>query len=612
MSEQNIIHNKKDILDKITGNDVFLYYFCWKKLANESIDAKHIWNIKEKMHPFVQHLMEDGKKFEKIVIDELKKTEEVVNITGNSNQNKYDKTLEAMKQGVKYIYQGVIINEKESTLGIPDLLIRDDSKKSNLGEYHYVPADIKNSHDPKGEQIAQVVHYKNILTEILGMVPANAFLFNQSRIKDKVFDKYGFVPDNLKELTKNKETIRKERLAAEKSKKGIESTIKSIKEEYQGKEKDSNYYSLRRNLRSSLITSRAIFGKLEDKESLLDNALKIAETSIEIEQKYDKEIKDIKNIKSGKLTVTPTISSDCTMCEYKHHCLETAIESNDISVLNKVGKAKKIHFLENGIETIEDFLEYENPLDLVVKGLGEETIKSLRTKALAYKENRLLTYLDNELIESVGGKPLEKPKMYEPNVGIQIDFEADEATGNMIMIGINVREKSGKTYAKTFFAETPNQEKDMLIEFLDYMSSIDEDVQLYHYSAYEKTHFNNMFDKYYNELVELYGDKYFDLEDKVMDNLVDLYPLATKCLAAPINSFSIKVLLPKVFGFYWREDSEEGKMDGAKFEEVYKSYIQSKDLTEKEHLKKVMFEYNQDDVIGPWNIYDKLLELSKL
>ena len=83
------------------------------------------------------------------------------------------KTLELMRQGVRGIYQGVLLSGRH--LAIPDLMRREPGR-SDLGDFHYVAGDIKSGLEPRTDQVLQVVFAARLLERIQGRRPATGFL----------------------------------------------------------------------------------------------------------------------------------------------------------------------------------------------------------------------------------------------------------------------------------------------------------------------------------------------------------------------------------------------------------------------------------------------------
>ncbi|MFH1589237.1 MAG: ribonuclease H-like domain-containing protein [archaeon] len=626
--------------DYITAQDFYQYYDCWKKLSFESLPEEERKKIKGPMHEFNLYLMALGQQFEKEVIAKIGSTEKVTFIPRGRKEIMAKRTLKAMERGDNLIYQGVIIDEERTLMGQPDLMIRVNRGKSKFGKYHYQPIDIKSSLEIRGEQIMQVVHYEKILEVLQGMHPENAFIYSKSRDKNKLYEKTGFnLRGSMTKFLDDYKRVNTRRKDLNTAVDNLEDETSTFKGKYGSKKKTNYYYQKRKTFKTELVKIKKQFKSAEYKLEPIKNQKKMFEKSPTFEDSYESIMKEVIAIREGKSKPTPTIASPCVMCEYKPVCKEEAEKINDVSIASGVGSGAKRSLMDAKLLTIDDFvnvgseiateLEKTNSITSMedetynsekvskfIKDVFDEkigkvlSVQAAVTSALAWKEKRMLTYKDNDLIKLYGGKLLEKPDMYEPECAIQIDFETDQASDKVIMNGLNIKH-DGKQWTKTFFAETPKQDGKIFFEFLDYVKELPEDVKFYHWSAFEHTHFERMFDNHYAAAYKRYGNEFFDLEDKVMDNLVDLLPMAKHSMAAPVSSYSIKTLLPEMFDFHWREDSDAGKVDGAKFQVLYEQFMETSDKELRNHLQAVMIEYNEDDVLGPWHVYDKIVELSK-
>jgi predicted RecB family nuclease len=83
------------------------------------------------------------------------------------------KTLDLMRQGVRGIYQGVLLHGDH--LAIPDLMRREPGP-SEFGDFHYAAGDIKSGLEPRTDQVLQVVFAARLLERIQGRRPATGFL----------------------------------------------------------------------------------------------------------------------------------------------------------------------------------------------------------------------------------------------------------------------------------------------------------------------------------------------------------------------------------------------------------------------------------------------------
>ncbi len=82
-------------------------------------------------------------------------------------------TFDLMREGVGGIYQGVLLDER--FLAIPDLLERRDGP-SALGDWHYVPGDVKAGLTPRADQVLQVAFAGFLLERAQGLAPTEGFL----------------------------------------------------------------------------------------------------------------------------------------------------------------------------------------------------------------------------------------------------------------------------------------------------------------------------------------------------------------------------------------------------------------------------------------------------
>ncbi|MBU3759563.1 MAG: TM0106 family RecB-like putative nuclease [Candidatus Omnitrophica bacterium] len=87
-------------------------------------------------------------------------------------------TLEAMRRGDAWIYQGVLFRDDLS--GIPDLLMKIPGR-SALGDYTYLPVEIKSRKNPTLQDRLQLFQYAYLLEPVLGQRPSRGFVYAGSR-----------------------------------------------------------------------------------------------------------------------------------------------------------------------------------------------------------------------------------------------------------------------------------------------------------------------------------------------------------------------------------------------------------------------------------------------
>ncbi len=139
------------------------------------------WDISERGEEsdFARMLWEKGVQIEEEIIQKVKKEASFESIEGPANEDLFHATLELMKKGVEFIYQGVLIHEDK--IGRPDLLEKVPGK-SVFGDYHYLPSDIKSgratiredSSQIKKHYANQMVFYCELLEKIQGTRPSHA------------------------------------------------------------------------------------------------------------------------------------------------------------------------------------------------------------------------------------------------------------------------------------------------------------------------------------------------------------------------------------------------------------------------------------------------------
>lgn len=127
------------VIMKITASDLYSYIKCPHRVYRDAFDDQ---KLKDSPNEFVQLLWEKGVKCERDVIAKQKGELDILDLTGVPKEERFEKTVEAMKNRVPYIYQGTL--EVDELLGRPDLL-----KLQLNGEY--VPIDIKSGMGYAGE-----------------------------------------------------------------------------------------------------------------------------------------------------------------------------------------------------------------------------------------------------------------------------------------------------------------------------------------------------------------------------------------------------------------------------------------------------------------------------
>ena len=163
---------------------------------------------------FTQFIMEQGIVFEKNIFNYIKenlstlyKIVQVAESYESRSEEKYNMTVQYMKEGIDIIYQGVLHDIDNRIYGCPDLLIRSDHFNDifnynilnpNVGapklnsNYHYVIVDIKSStlhlasdgihlqnNDSMPAYKGQILIYNRLIKNIQGYMPDSGYILGK-------------------------------------------------------------------------------------------------------------------------------------------------------------------------------------------------------------------------------------------------------------------------------------------------------------------------------------------------------------------------------------------------------------------------------------------------
>lgn len=422
-------------------------------------------------HEFVLKLIEKGLVHEEDVCSKLN----LIPIIFEDLKKGFKETLQAMKSGAELIRHPILFHLEEDFMCIPDLIEKNNSHASVLGNYHYIVSDIKLAKHAKERYIMQIMFYNYVLGKVQGYTPEQACL---------------------------------------------------------------------------------ILGKDEEK---------ICFKSEDYLPKLRTHIENMKKILKGK-EPSPVISSRCKMCTWREHCLATAMKTEDVSLIWKLGSKAKEELAKHGIETLTDLAKAD------IEKLSQSTglnLKKLQMHAKALKHGKRFV--------------IKKPELPKKNE-IIIDFEKFDEEQKEWLIGIMI---DGEI--KQFIAYKPEEEKKIWKEFKEFIAQ-QKDYVIYYYGSYEKTAINR--------LSRLYGiDE--ELKKEIQNSLIDLYSVLVDSVILPLHSNSLKPVA-KYLGFKWTED-----IDATESMCLYEKWLKDKD---EKHLERAL-RYNQDDLLATKKVLEFLKTL---
>ena len=230
--------------------------------------------------------------------------------------------------------------------------------------------------------------------------------------------------------------------------------------------------------------------------------------------------------------------SACGKCD---HCTPEVEASRDVLLVAGMRLTQRKRLREGGITTIDQLAAASAP----VAGLAEATLTSLRAQAKLQLDGALSYDVFNPA--ALGALPLPDPG------DIFFDFEGDPLYsenggpewGIDYLFGlIEAPGPDGSTPFRAFWAHTHAEEKQALLDFIDYLRERRRQhpaMHVYHYASYERTHLLS--------LAARHGVGEDDIDDLLREHvLVDLYPIVKKSLRVGSRSYSIKKLEPLYMG----------------------------------------------------------------
>lgn len=171
--------------DYVTASDFYKFLTCPHWPWFDRFATPEEQKLKREPTPGEIRRWDDGYTHEEKVMKQLYEGKDVTELSPAGDPKAlFAQTLATMKQGPEFIYQGTLVDGDWQ--GRPDILVRTDGA-SKLGNWHYVPLDIKSSRELKGAHRYQLIFYSVLLEKIQGVFPEKAGIIN-SEHADHWFD----------------------------------------------------------------------------------------------------------------------------------------------------------------------------------------------------------------------------------------------------------------------------------------------------------------------------------------------------------------------------------------------------------------------------------------
>jgi uncharacterized protein len=155
----------------LTGSDFYRFFQCphwpyWERFGDKA-DRRPLTKEEEAR-------LADGLAHERDIVTSQFGTPDDVSSFSNIDEG-VARTLELMRAGVPVIYQGWL--RDGDWIGRPDLLERQPGK-SLLGDWFYVPVDVKRAHELKKEHMCQLSFYATLVERVQGHFPTHPAIIN--------------------------------------------------------------------------------------------------------------------------------------------------------------------------------------------------------------------------------------------------------------------------------------------------------------------------------------------------------------------------------------------------------------------------------------------------
>lgn len=290
---------------------------------------------------------------------------------------------------------------------------------------------------------------------------------------------------------------------------------------------------------------------------------------------YETTVGDARRILAGHEKTLPAASSTCGLCHWHTICSELVKETDDLSQIPDLGRAKRDAMLAE-IATV-DALAGINPGTFIkgsktpFKGVGPSSLKKFHERAKLLKAPNARPYLTQPVRLPVSDREL------------HFDIEADPMRDHIYLHGFVVRDCGvAENKFEAFVAEQPttNAERQAFSAAMAFFRASPNAI-VYVYSHYERTTYRKLQRRYpdiatADEIEALFAE----------ERTIDLYKIVKSSTEWPTWNHSIKTLA-KYLRFSWRDTNPSG----AASIEWYDRFVESGDRA----ILQRILDYNEDD-----------------
>lgn len=285
--------------------------------------------------------------------------------------------------------------------------------------------------------------------------------------------------------------------------------------------------------------------------------------------------------------------SKCGSCSFGETCWPRALEQQDVSLAMEVdqGLARQLH--ADGICTAAE----------LVSGYDATRLSALKRpwgakqQKVGKKADRIL--LNAEVLTTKQERLLASPVLPASENFVIFDLEGlppqlDDLE-KIYLWGMQVYGKKPSQFMGVTSGFGANGDREGWEKFLETADAIFAefgDIPFVHWAIYERVH------------IEMYVQRYGDpagIAARVLQNLLDLYPITKASIVLPLPSYSLKVVEQYV-GFKRTQDEYGGSWSMAQFILA----TETNDENERNARMAEILKYNQEDLAATWAVFEWL------
>lgn len=297
------------------------------------------------------------------------------------------------------------------------------------------------------------------------------------------------------------------------------------------------------------------------------------------------------------------------VCGHVHYCGGKSANLGNAVVVNAAshdhygepGRVALIDLRPYGRGTVEWHLLHELP---GIFGIGERTADKLHKAGIRKPEDLIAANLEEVSAEThlsvrtlrrlaLRARAIVEGRVYRlgsftppPRPHIYLDIETDLTQTLIWLVGVH---SEAHNLSRCFFANTPNEEKDILVALLDFVGK-EPNATICSFSGSD-----------FDRRVLQKRLQAHQLSTDLADRMVDLCPLVRRSVALPLKSYKLKTLADH-FGYQYKHRT----IDGWDVAMMYLDYLRKKDSS----LRQTLEEYNRDDVMSLPHLIERISAIS--